>query len=145
MTATMTQDRPGSLETAMMMPPIIMIGALIIIAHHEEDDHLHLGHVVRRPRDQGGRADLVELVEGEAGHVGEDVVAQEGAHAHGRVRGQVARDDGADRAAQGHEQHEAAGLQDEGYVPVRDALVHDVRHQGRAGRGRTCTGGRPRP
>ena len=46
--------------------------------HHDEGEHLHLGDVVRGPRDEGGGAELVELVERKAGHVGEDIVADQG-------------------------------------------------------------------
>ena len=76
------------------------------------DDHLDLGDVVGRARDEAGDGDGLHLLAARVHHVVEQVTAHGKAEARSRPRGQIPAADGEHGAAQRAQQHFSADGQD---------------------------------
>jgi hypothetical protein len=102
--------------------------------HHSQhhDEHLlHLGRVVGRPRHERRRTEAVELVDRKVFRAREDRAAQNPPESGRYPRRVIAPGDGTERGDDGHQQHQAPGLEDRALIAFHNALVHDVRHQSR--------------
>src|SRR4029077_12750093 len=83
------------------------------------------------PRDQRGRAEALELMDREVFDAREDRAAQDPAEPGRHLRRVVTAENRAERAADGHQQHEAADSKDRALIAFYDSLIHNVRHQSR--------------
>jgi len=106
-------------------------------AHHQErpadhdaeerpDGVLDVRHVVREAGDQLPGLDAVQVAEGEALHVPEQVAAQVGAEALGGAGGKDAVAGAAEPADDGRADHQQADADDDGHVQRGDALVDNA-------------------